>query len=656
MPNNIGAFGENFPYTNQHDMNMDWVIKIAKEFLDQYSHLQEVLNTGLSEIDTKINEGLDTLQDKADDIETLLNQWYESHSSDIANQLSLAITNFNIEANRIGEEVIESIPDDYTELANEVRNITNTLNSITTTTQEINMVLEQGGISSDGSLVQSDILVRTKYAFTCEATENINLIDSNYEYRIFGLYQGNMQLIKDYDQGNSFTFNVHKDGVKLVIRKVSREAITPEDINLNEIFTTTISSILTNNIEIIPEKIYPIIEQYNEDNVNNMNLTEVGYDFENMIWSWWSYPQVISRNYIRNQAYFGFCTNDGGAGVALYNFDTGERKKTILKKSDIDDHNAPAVFLTNIGRVIVAYSGGHNTDTKMHIRISKSLENIDIFDDVIDIECGGFTTYAQLTYSTDKFYLFFRVNDTAWYYVKSSDLRTWSEPQKLIEAPNIQYYVKFTPTNNDSIIRMVMYSNPSEGHTEIRQGFLNTYTHKVLNSDNTTQLGDDETSYLYSDFNIVVPTGTGKENRLLDVAVTEPQRTVIAYATFTPTLVDDSEYYCYNNGTNKKIVDGGYSFWFPKYQGGVSFITSTKVVVSRTNSGKDKIEIYEFNGTAWNMTQLIYEADNYAESSYPIRNVRPIVDIDRKIILWHSGYYNSGDFTKFDCDAKLHIM
>ena len=29
MPNNIGAFGENFPYANQHDMNMDWIIKIA---------------------------------------------------------------------------------------------------------------------------------------------------------------------------------------------------------------------------------------------------------------------------------------------------------------------------------------------------------------------------------------------------------------------------------------------------------------------------------------------------------------------------------------------------------------------------------------------------------------------------------------------------
>ena len=26
---NGGAFGENFPYSNFHDLNMDWIIKIA---------------------------------------------------------------------------------------------------------------------------------------------------------------------------------------------------------------------------------------------------------------------------------------------------------------------------------------------------------------------------------------------------------------------------------------------------------------------------------------------------------------------------------------------------------------------------------------------------------------------------------------------------
>jgi len=37
MPNNIGAFGENFPYTNCHDMNQDWIIKTLREVLDKFN-------------------------------------------------------------------------------------------------------------------------------------------------------------------------------------------------------------------------------------------------------------------------------------------------------------------------------------------------------------------------------------------------------------------------------------------------------------------------------------------------------------------------------------------------------------------------------------------------------------------------------------------
>lgn len=35
MPNNIGAFGENLPYTNFHNLNMDWIIKTLKEINDK---------------------------------------------------------------------------------------------------------------------------------------------------------------------------------------------------------------------------------------------------------------------------------------------------------------------------------------------------------------------------------------------------------------------------------------------------------------------------------------------------------------------------------------------------------------------------------------------------------------------------------------------
>ena len=63
---NNGAFGENFPYSNFHDLNMDWIIKIAKDFLDQYTHIQETIDTGLENLDNKAEELENLLQQQFD--------------------------------------------------------------------------------------------------------------------------------------------------------------------------------------------------------------------------------------------------------------------------------------------------------------------------------------------------------------------------------------------------------------------------------------------------------------------------------------------------------------------------------------------------------------------------------------------------------------
>ena len=117
---NNGAFGENFPYSNFHDLNMDWIIKIAKDFLDQYTTIQETIDTGLED-----------LTEKADTLEGLLQAWYDEHSEDIANQLASAtqalgtaltsaISSFNSSAEQKARETIATIPDNYTELSNKV--------------------------------------------------------------------------------------------------------------------------------------------------------------------------------------------------------------------------------------------------------------------------------------------------------------------------------------------------------------------------------------------------------------------------------------------------------------------------------------------------------------------------------------------------------
>ena len=136
---NTGAFGEGFPYTNFHDLNMDWIIKIAKDFLDQYTHIQDVIAQGLQDLDDKTQEGLQELNDLAGTLEQHLNDWYDTHSEDIANQLTSALqdlnnwytehqgyldqyitdsTNlFHSEVSEIINSTLESLPADYTSLA-----------------------------------------------------------------------------------------------------------------------------------------------------------------------------------------------------------------------------------------------------------------------------------------------------------------------------------------------------------------------------------------------------------------------------------------------------------------------------------------------------------------------------------------------------------
>jgi len=121
--------GNKFPYTNFHELNLDWIIEIAKNFLDQYTNIQDI-----------ITQGETSLEEKAQELEDLLQQWYDTHSEDIAQQLANAVEefarlsglqtqqaldDFNQAAEAKGAQVIASIPADYTTLATDVLNNSN---------------------------------------------------------------------------------------------------------------------------------------------------------------------------------------------------------------------------------------------------------------------------------------------------------------------------------------------------------------------------------------------------------------------------------------------------------------------------------------------------------------------------------------------------
>ena len=125
---------EQFPYTNFHELNMDWIVKIAKDFLDQYTHIQELIASGEESLQNLTETGLQQLQEKADTLETLLQQWYDTHSEDIANQLASALddmneqltlnlNSFNQQANQKAQDTIASIPADYSALSADVDNL-----------------------------------------------------------------------------------------------------------------------------------------------------------------------------------------------------------------------------------------------------------------------------------------------------------------------------------------------------------------------------------------------------------------------------------------------------------------------------------------------------------------------------------------------------
>ena len=98
---NNGAFGENFPYSNFHDLNMDWIIKIVKDFLDQYTAIQNTITDGETSIETATENGIEEIQTAGQE----------------------QITELEQDATRIIQELIDSIPADFESFLDDYENL-----------------------------------------------------------------------------------------------------------------------------------------------------------------------------------------------------------------------------------------------------------------------------------------------------------------------------------------------------------------------------------------------------------------------------------------------------------------------------------------------------------------------------------------------------
>ena len=164
---------EQFPYADMQQLNLDWIIKIAKDFLDQYTHIQQLIETGEADITALSAEKIEELNTQAANLQALLDSCYNEHSQDIADQLADAITTFSATAAQIVSNVVASIPEDYSSLAWEVNNNIKSLDSlakryvINQAYLEMNPLFFDGGISgADGSVTVDATQKHSKFIFT----------------------------------------------------------------------------------------------------------------------------------------------------------------------------------------------------------------------------------------------------------------------------------------------------------------------------------------------------------------------------------------------------------------------------------------------------------------------------------------------------------
>ncbi|MBQ1509045.1 MAG: cell wall-binding repeat-containing protein, partial [Erysipelotrichaceae bacterium] len=210
------------------------------------------------------------------------------------------------------------------------------------------------------------------------------------------------------------------------------------------------------------------IDLYAKWRVHPLDITVTG--MENMIWSWWYSPQVISHE---DKVFWGFAENGGYSGVAEYDQKTGETTKTFLKHvTKVDDHNGVALTLMDDGRILSAFAEGHDLGRKLYIRISNDPYSIEEFDTEVVLTSSGAPCYSQLLHYDDMIYLFYRVNSKNWAWRYTTNGTEWSDEIIVVTAPE-QYYCKFQKTTKDDLFRICMYSNPAGTLTDIRMGTRN---------------------------------------------------------------------------------------------------------------------------------------------------------------------------------------
>lgn len=91
----MSAF-EQFPYTNYHDLNLDWVLQVVKEAKDILNNLHDVV-TGI--VDTRVSEftkEIDKIQNYVDNEVNRINNELSQAVTEVTHQLSIALNDVDM--------------------------------------------------------------------------------------------------------------------------------------------------------------------------------------------------------------------------------------------------------------------------------------------------------------------------------------------------------------------------------------------------------------------------------------------------------------------------------------------------------------------------------------------------------------------------------
>ncbi len=401
----------------------------------------------------------------------------------------------------------------------------------------------------------------------------------------------------------------------------------------------------TNRIDRIGSDAKGDLTLYAKWSLAALNINGEGMD--DMIWSWWYYPQVVTAG---DSTFWGYATKEGYCGVAKHEVGSDAVTKTALKKAEsVDDHNGIALTLLKDGRIMCAFAGGHNSDKYIYIRISDKPMDISSFGTEAVLDSAGVTSYSQIIENNGTYYLFYRVNNQNWAYRTSADGVEWTDEVILIKG-GLQYYCRFVPTTDSRLIRVLMYSNPSGAAPEIRMGFLNTSDKCLYDADAATKLGSSDIGR--ESFRVLHDVQKDKTQRLFDAEITAPDKPRFLFAAFTNKKAkNDSIYYLYDSGKTYQICEGGDSLMDPKYQLGASFAGPGRIVAARGHKGSDCVELYRYDSSGVTLEKTIYASAGNART----RSARPVADREGRAVLWHNGYYDNSTYTNYDTSAALYL-